>query len=161
MVFANAGIEIAVFSVFLAAVSRLLQIRFGNRKETNRIQEEMKKKQARLQELLKKSDEKSKKEAESVQAEMMGNMNKVMSSSTKVMLISMVVFVPALGIMAGLYNGTTVYSPIPLVVFHRASGLIPVSLELSAKSNWISWYFWWSLIGSLVLSVVFKKLKLE
>lgn len=161
MVFVNAGIEIAIFSVILAGVSHWLQIRFGNKKEVNQIQGEMKKKQARLKELLKKKDEKSKQEAETVQNEMMKDMNKVMGSSTKVMLLSMIVFIPALAILAAWYNGSVIQSPFPFVVFHRGIDWMPVSFEWSTKFNWISWYFWWSLVGSIVLGMVFKKMKLE
>lgn len=161
MVFVNAGIEIAIFSVLLAGVSRWLQIRFGNKKEVNQIQEGMKKKQERLKELLKKQDEKSKLEAERIQSEMMEGMNKVMGSSTKVMLLSMIIFIPALAILAAWYNGISIQSPFPFVVFHRGEGWIPVSFEWSSKFNWISWYFWWSLVGTMVLGMVFKKMKLE
>jgi uncharacterized membrane protein (DUF106 family) len=161
MVFFNAGIEIAIFSVILSVVSRWLQIRFGNKKEVNRIQAEMKKKQAQIQELLKKNDEKSKHEAETIQSGMMADMNKVMSSSMKVMMLSMIVFIPALAVLAAGYNGTIIQAPFPFVVFHRASGLIPVSFEWSSQFNWLSWYFWWSLVASLVLGMIFKRMKLE
>lgn len=160
MVFVDIGIEIAVISLALVLVSRAIRIRFGNEKELNQLQAQVKEKQKRMQELLKKEDEKSKKEAENIQTEMMGSLNKSMSLSMKTMVISMIIFVPALALLGGTYHGMTVVSPLAIPVFHHATGLIPFSVELSDHSNWFSWYFWWSIIGSLVLGFVLKKMKI-
>ena len=160
MVLGNMGLEIAVFSVGLALASRLLQIRFGNKKHTNALQEGIKKKQEQLKELLKKDDQKSKAQAQTIQTEMMEDLNKVMNSSMKVMIISSALFLPALALMGFLYNGQNIAAPFPIPVFHRGTDF-PFWVELSAKSNWFSWYFWWALIASFALTFIFKKMKIE
>lgn len=161
MVLGDIRLEIAVLSVGLAIVSRLIQARFGKRKEVNEIQQRVKQKQERLKELMKKEDTKSKNEAQTLQTEMMTELNTMMSYNMRVMFISLLIFGPALALLQAWYQGMIVESPISIPVFHRASGFPFFWLEITTHSNWFSWYFWWTLLAGIILGMVFKKLKIE
>ncbi|MBU0635434.1 DUF106 domain-containing protein [Candidatus Micrarchaeota archaeon] len=160
MVLVHIGIEIAIISIVLVVVARYLQIKYGNKKVVNAIQKEVKEKQNKIKELSKQDDPNAKKEADALQMEMMQDLSKMMSSNMRVMIVSMIIFIPGLALIGFLYNGMIVNSPIPLIVFHRGGDFF-FWFEITAKSNWFSWYLWWSIGTSIVMSVVFKKLKVE
>lgn len=160
-VLGNSGLEIAIISVFLALVSRVIQVKFGKKKEMNAIQQRSKEKQKRLKELENKTDAKSKEEAEKIRQQMMQDMSTMMNSSTRMMLISLVVFAPALALLAAWYSGKIIPAPIDWLVFHRAPELPWFWVEYTKNFNWFSWYLWTSIITGIVIGFVFKKLKWE
>ncbi|MFH0954944.1 MAG: EMC3/TMCO1 family protein [Candidatus Micrarchaeota archaeon] len=160
MVLINSVIDIAAISLAMAIVSRYLQHRFGKRNEMVAIQAQMKEKQKQIQELYKKGDEASKKKADKIQAEMMEHMNTMMSANMKVMMVSMVVFLPALWALSVWYSSAPVNLPFPFLIAHQGGPLF-IWFEIGTKTSWLWWYISISLISSIVIGFVLKQLKIE
>ncbi len=158
MVFVNPMIDIAGISLLLALASQLIQERFIDRKKMKKMQEGMKERQKKMQELVKKQDQKSKNELEALQSEMMESMQGMLSGSTKVMVASLVLFIPALWAFREFYEGAVIQLPIPLPWF--ADGLDILNpftwFSVYPETNWFGWYFVSYLAITLVINGVRK-----
>lgn len=160
MVLLNSVIDIALISIGMAIVSRFLQHRFGKRNEMVAVQAQMKEKQKQIQELYKKGDDASKKKADELQSEMMQSMNTMMGANLKVMVISMIVFLPALWALNEWYSKAPVILPFDFLIAHRG-GPFFIWFEIGTVTTWLWWYIAVSLIASVVLGFVLKQLKIE
>lgn len=148
--FINPQIDIALIAIALAVVSQVMQHTLTDRKWMKSSQKEMKEKQERIKELMKKGDS-AKGEIERLEKEMMDAMSKMMSGSMRLMLVSMIVFIPALWFLTGTYGNVVVPLPIP-IPWLGGEGIIPIMLY--NETNWLGWYLLCSLASSLGLNAV-------
>lgn len=155
MVFIDPRIELSILAFLLSIVSQGVQIVFGNKKEMLRHQAEMKKKQDKIKELSKSTNPNAKKELDKIQNEMMESFQVVMKSSTKIMMYSFVIFIPALFILSNLYGENTFVLPIPIPWFAPEPGfeiLNPFSwFSMYNQTNFIGWYALNSLVFSFLI----------
>ena len=153
----GAMVDIAVISVVLAGVSQAIQAKFMDRTLMKKQQEEMKKKQEKMRELMKKNDAKSKNELDSLQKEMLDSMNDMMSKSSKVMLVSLVIFLPAFALFGMFYGKEIINLPIPLPWLANGFDLFNIGtwgIEIYPQTNWFGWYFLTYLIVTLLFNVL-------
>lgn len=160
--FVSTIVDITIISIVLFGVSQAVQARFINRDEMKRQQEGMKAKQVKMKELMKKGDAKSKNELDAMEKEMMEDMQKMMSGSYKVMLVSMVVFLPALWFLNTFYGNAVIDMPVPLPWLRNGFDLFSIGswgIEIYAKTNWFGWYFVCFIVISLLYNFIsgFKK----
>ncbi|HLC92555.1 MAG TPA: EMC3/TMCO1 family protein [archaeon] len=149
----GAMVDIALITAVLYAISQTVQNKFMNKDDMKRHQEEIKIKQGKMKELMKKEDQKSKNELETLEREMMETMQKMMSGSSKVMLVSMVLFLPALWILGAFYGEAIIKLPIPLPWLSNGFDLFSIGtwgVAIYNETNWFGWYF----VCFLVLSVI-------
>ncbi len=150
------SVEIFVFSAILAVISKALQFVLMDRKAFLASQNKMKEQQKRIQELASKEDPESKKEMEKIQSEMLENLNKSMGGMLKMMVVSLIVFGPALVLLRGWYSADLVSLPFALPVIHSN-----LSFEITSTISWFWMYIYSSLLTSLVLGAILKALKYE
>ena len=153
MVFVDPQIEVSVIAVLLAIVSQGLQLTLGNKKEMLRHQGEMKKKQAKLKELSKSTHPDAKKQLEVIEKEMMESLNVVMKSSMKLMIASMVIFLPVFIGLSSIYGENIFHLPIPIPWFSvQFDFLNPIGwFSLYNSTSFVGWYFLNALIFSLLI----------
>ncbi len=150
-------VEIALISVGIALVSQLLQRKLMPREATQKRQEKIKKHQARMKELANKNDAKSKNELETLEKEMMEEMQVMMQGSTRMMMFSMVFILPVFWFLGEAYKEAIVQLPFPIPWF--AENWV---IKFFTETNWIGWYVLCSLVTSLVLNAalnVYTQLK--
>jgi len=145
----TAQIDIAIVTFVMAIVSQVLQRKFYNKDEMKSKQEMMKKNQERIKELMKKEDEKSKKELESLEKEMMDSMSGMMSGSMKMMMFSLIIFVPVFWFLGQNYEKALISLPVPLPWF---GGTGEPFIKLYNETNYIGWYVVCSIVFSMILN---------
>jgi len=150
------SIEIFAFSALLAVVSKVLQFTLMDRKAFLASQKQMKEQQKKMQELASKEDAESKKELESLQTQMLENFNKSIQMMGKMMVVSLVVFGPALYFLQAWFGGSLVQLPFPLPIVHR-----DLSFEITSTISWFWTYIYSSLVSSLIIGAILKALKME
>ncbi|MDO8624532.1 MAG: EMC3/TMCO1 family protein [Candidatus Diapherotrites archaeon] len=148
--------EILVFAALLAVVSKVLQFVVMDRKKFLASQKRMKEHQKRMNELSKKEDEASKKELEKTQKEMLEDLNASMQNMMKMMVVSLIVFGPALFLLKEAYAHELVGLPFALPILHSTW-----AFEITNHVSWFWAYIYSSIASSLVLSLILKALKIE
>ncbi len=153
--FFDAMIEISLVTLVLAFVSQFIQNKFVDRDKMKAKQLEMKEKQKRMKELAGKSDQKSLKELEVLEGELLESMQEMMSGSTKVMVFSLLVFFPAFVLLGHFYSDVVISLPVPLPWFAEGFDLFNVSswgIKFYSETNWLGWYFVSYLIITLLIN---------
>lgn len=122
--------------------------------------EKMKELQKKMNALMKVGSEKSKKELELLQTEMLDVNSKILKQSMKLMWVTMPVFLVAFTGMSYLYGGKSLESFIALPMFENFNMLnpmswIPVGLETSGI-GFFKMYFFYYLVISLGINLVEK-----
>lgn len=135
--FDNPAASLVVVSALFAVISQAVQLIFGNRKETRRVQKAMKEKNKELKELMSKGDQTDKSAVERVQKEMMELSTSTMKNMPKLMIVNMIVFLPLFGLVSHAYEGTKVNLFFPLNM-------------IWAQGDW----FWFYVLCSLLISLV-------
>lgn len=154
MVFFNAMAEIALFSIAITLVSRLIQERLVDKKTQKLHQQKMKENQKKINELLKRNDDGAKKEMERLQAEALESMNVLMQGNMKYMLFTMPLFLVFFAILGAMYGSTIINLPFPLPVIHRN-----FSFEITSKISWLWWYIYTGIIASIVINMITSALE--
>ena len=139
--------DITLIAIGLGIVSQALQRKLMNKKAMKANQEKMKEKQKKLNELLKKEDKKSKNEAESIQKEMLEEMNVMMKGSMRMMMASMIIFIPTFWYLGGVYGNEIISLPFPIPWFGAKE-----FIELYNETSWMGWY----VLNSLFFSILFN-----
>jgi len=153
-------VDITLISLGLVIVSQIIQNKFVNRDAMKAQQAEIKVKQARMKELTGKEDQKSKNEQEALQKEMFESMQKMMAGSTKVMIYSMVIFLPAFAILGFFYGEVIIDLPINLPWLSDGFDLFNTGtwgIQFYEQTNWFGWYFV-SYLALTILITIGKKL---
>lgn len=144
----NPTADIAIIALLIAVFNIILQLKFGKWKESRRIQKEIKEKNKRLMELLKKGDEKSKKEADELQKQILADTFKPMQNMTKPMLINLAVIVIIWPVIGATYSQAGYLISIPWD--------IPI---LGAKWGWLKWYIVTAFVFSGIINLILGKLE--
>lgn len=155
-------VEIAGISLVLAIVSQIIQNKFMDKEAMKKHQENMKVKQKRMKELMGKEDQKSKNELEALEKELMESMQKMMEGSTRTMMFSLVIFLPAYWLLGHFYEKTTINLPIPIPWLAEGFDLFNFStwgIKIYEQTNWLGWYFLTYLIISMIAGSAFSYLK--
>lgn len=150
-------VDIAMIAIGLSIVSQIIQRKVVNRGEMKRKQAEMKGKQNRIKELMKRNDTKSKNELQVLEREMMEAMSTMMKGSMKMMVYSMILFIPTLWFLSSSYGNEVIPLPISIPWFGTES-----LIQLYNETNWIGWYVLTSLICSLSFNAIiniYEKIK--
>jgi uncharacterized membrane protein (DUF106 family) len=138
MVFFDSALEIAIISVGVFALSKLIQNRFTDKEKMMRHRAESEKKQVRVKELLK-DHERNKEEIAKLQGEIMEHGMEIMSSSMKSMYISLPILLIIFFLLRMFYGDQYYHTPIPIIEFtnYLPSGLTfnPGFLELYFSLN--------------------------
>ncbi len=147
-------IDIALVAVVLSLLSQVMRRVLTDQKNIKKMQKGMKDKQAKIKELMKKEDAKSKKELERLQGEMMEGMALMMKGTNKLMLVSMVVFLPTFWFLGGVYGNFEFPLPVPLPWFGGE-----FFITLVSSTNFVGWYFVCSLVFSLVINGIINAIE--
>ncbi|MEK6942109.1 MAG: EMC3/TMCO1 family protein [archaeon] len=153
MVFFSPMIELAIISVAMVVVQKVLQLKIGNQKQLKEHQDKMKKTQEKVKELMKRDDEKSRKERENMEKEMLDSMNIVMGSSMKFMVVSLVVVLPVFWLVGSVYAQDVIDLPAPVPWIAPNVDIVnPLTwIHFYSQTNWIGWYVLTSLLFSLLV----------
>jgi len=143
MVLFSAVLDVSLFAVLVGLISQALQRKLMDKKGQKAKQEAMKEKQKKLKELMKQGDEKSKKEAERINMELMGDMKDMFKGMQKFMIASLIVVMPIF------YLGVSSYKEEIFVVF---GWQVPQFIF----PPYIVWYFISSIIFSLIFNLIMK-----
>jgi uncharacterized membrane protein (DUF106 family) len=143
-------VDIALISLALALVSQFIQRVVFDKKGMQAKQKEMKEKSTKARELMKKGDDKSMKQMEELNKEIMESMSTMMSGSFKMMAVMFIVYMPVLWYLPEAYSGT-IDLPIPLPwLGGEGQGLI----AFTSTTNWLGWYFISAMVFSLGLNAI-------
>ncbi len=151
MVFFNPQLEVSVIAAALVVVSQAVQEMFGKRKELLKYQEDMKKKQAKMKELVKSTHPNAKKELEEAEKEMLESLNFITKNSMRMMVVSLIVFLPVYFLLGQIYGHLTFNLPIPIPWF-------AVSLEMFNPFTWFELYSQTNFVGWYALNALFFSL---
>ncbi len=143
MVVFSAVIDVSLFAILVGIISQVLQRKLMNKKEQKAKQDKMKEKQKKLKELMKNQDEKSRKEAEQLNIELMQDMKDMFKGMQKFMIASFVVILPIF------YLGVSSYAKETFIVF---GWQVPEFFF----APYIVWYMISSIIFSLIFNAVMK-----
>ncbi|MBN2127049.1 MAG: DUF106 domain-containing protein [Candidatus Diapherotrites archaeon] len=149
MVFIDSGIEIIGITLLLSVASQMLRRKYAHPKEMKIQQDKMKEIGKKQKELMAKTDDKSKKESENLQNEMFQIMGEMNGKLMKNMMVSMVLFLPALFVLRTFYEGIIFGLPIPIPWFGENW-----SIQLYNETNWLGLYALLSLIFGLILNII-------
>lgn len=139
-------IDVALISAGLSIVSFALQRKLLNKDELKALQESMKEKQKKLNELLKRQDKQAKEEIDGLQKEMIEASGKMMQKSMKQMFATLIIVLPVFWYLGFAYGETKIVFPFELPF-------------IGSSGNWIIWYIIVSIITSIVLMIIEKALK--
>ncbi len=153
MVLFNPMVELSLIAVAMVIIQQAIQEKIGNKKQLKEHQEKMKNIQEKVKGLIKKDDEKSRNERESLEKEMIESMNIVMQGSMKFMVVSLVIVLPLFWIAGLVYGAETINLPLPVPWFAASLELFnPLTwIELYSQTNWIGWYVLNSIIFSILI----------
>jgi uncharacterized membrane protein (DUF106 family) len=154
MVFVNPLVDIAFISFGLSVLVQALQRVLGSKQAMQKHQTGMKEKQEKMKVLMKNTDKQSQKELEKLQGEMLESMNDMMKGSMKMMVASMILFIPALWFLQGTYDGAVIALPVPMPWFVQGFDVLNIGswgIEFYKQTNWLGWYFVTSLAFSLLI----------
>ncbi len=154
MVFFNAMAEIALFSVAITLVSRLIQEKLVDKKKQKIHQDRMKENQKRINELMKRNDEAAKKEMEILQGEALESMNVIMQGNMKYMFFTMPLFLAFYWVLGQWYGNAPITLPFPFPVIHRN-----FSFEITSTISWLWWYIYMGVIASILINAITSSLK--
>ena len=154
-------VDISLISIFLVTASQIMQRTVVDKREMKRQQDQMKENQKKMKELMSKQDQKSKNQLEALEKEMLDSMNSVMKGSMRLMLYSLVVFIPAFFFMGGfdfgvisfggVYSQATIELPVPLPWFGSES-----IIQFYNETNWLGGDFVSYLVLTLIIGQLFK-----
>jgi len=159
MAFINPIIDIVLITLVVVVISRILQAKLVNKKEQKAAQKRMKEKQAKIKELMKNSDEKSKSEMDRLQKEMFEDMNATMQGSMRYMMFSLPLFLGAFFVLGQFYGGQVLTSPTLLPKFDNFFFLNPFTWMPTGwgyETGWLKLYFVTYLISSIVIALAMK-----
>ena len=155
----NPMIDILAISAILSIGSTVLRSKFIDQGKMKEQQKEIKEKQAKMKDLIGKQDQKSKNELEALEKEVLEAMNTMLSSSTKVMMFSMVLFLPAFFLMGLFYEKAIIDLPIALPWFNSAWNIWDLGtyanfgIQIYQQTNWFGWYFASYLLTTIVITI--------
>jgi len=155
-------VDITIISLFLAVISQIIQNKFMDRDAMKKQQAEIKEKQKMMKELASKTDPKSKNELEAIQKEMFGQMQKMMGGSTKVMIASAVIFLPAFALLGFFYSEAVIDLPVPIPWLSDGFDLFNLGtwgIEIYEQTNWFGWYILSYLVITIIINLGRKVLK--
>lgn len=154
MAFFSPMADIGLIAFVLAIVSQALQRKFLDKKKMKEHQDTIKEKQSKIKELASKNDVNLKSEIEKLELETMETMNLMMKNSLRHMVVTFIIIIPAFWWIGSTYAGTSVKMPFPLPVMHR-----DFSFEITQTLGWFWYYFYASLVSSLVLNALMNVLE--
>ncbi len=143
MVVFSAVLDVTLFAVIVGLISQALQRKLMDKKAQKAKQQAMKEKQKKLKELMKQGDEASKKEAERLNMELMGDMKDMFKGMQKFMIASLIVIMPIF------YLGVSTYAKETFIVF---GWKVPQFIF----PPYIVWYFISSIIFSIIFNLIMK-----
>lgn len=149
MAFFNAIIEIALVSIAITIVSRMLQEKLVDKKKQKMHQDRMKENQKKIKELARRSDDGAKKEMEKLQTETLESMNAVMQGNMKYMLFSFPLFIVFFAVLGAVYGSTTIKLPFPLPVLHS-----DFSFEITSTISWLWWYIYSAMVAGIIINAI-------
>jgi len=152
-------IDIALISIALSTAIQLLSRKLVDRKQLKIHQEEIKKKQKRMQHLMKEKPHNYEQELDKLQKESMELMSTMMSGSTKQMMVSFAVYIPFLWFFNWNYVNAIVNLPVPVpfwTAFDWGNANTWFAFKLWTESSWVGWYVLVSLIYSLLFNGAFN-----
>jgi len=139
----SAVIDVSLFAIVVGIISQILQRKLMDKKGQKAKQQAMKEKQAKLKELMKNNDEKSRQEAEKLNSELMTDMKEMFKGMQKFMIASLVVIMPIF------YLGVSNYAKEIFIVFGWE---VPQFIF----PPYIVWYMISSIAFSLIFSTIMK-----
>jgi len=152
-------IDIGLITVAVVIISRFLQSKLIDKKKQKQAQKNMKEKQARIKELMKSQDGKSRDEMERLQKELLLEMNETMQGSMRYMMFSLPLFFGAFFVFGHFYGNQVFEAPFLLPKFDNFFFLNPltwVPAGWSLETGWLKLYFVTYLIASILLGIAFK-----
>jgi uncharacterized membrane protein (DUF106 family) len=152
-------VEISLVAVAVVVASRFLQSMRIDKEKQKAAQTRMKEKQAKIKELMKQGDEKSKGEMQRLQKEMFEEMSESMQGSMRYMLFSLPLFFGAFFVLGHFYGGTLFEAPFLVPKFENFFFLNPltwVPVDWVLQTGWLKWYFITYLITSIFLGIILK-----
>ena len=134
--FVSPAVDLVVVAALFTVITQTLQSVLTDRKALRNAQKEMKEKQKRYQEMIKKGNAANPADTENAQKEMMEMMQMSMKSMPKLMIANMIVFIPLYAMVSNVYHGMTV-------------PLYPPFSWVWPQADW----FWYYVLNSLIISL--------
>jgi len=159
MALITAALDIALVAAGIVVASRLLQNRLIDKEKQKASQKNMKEKQAKIKELMRNGDEKSKKEMERLQTEMLQEMSETMQGSMRYMMFSLPIFFGVWFVLGYFYGNMLIDAPFLVPKFNGFFMFNPftwIPVGWNMQSGWLKWYFISYLLISITLGIVLK-----
>lgn len=152
--FAFISPEVDIFVIVLAVsiVMQIVQRKFLDKKRMKMIQQEMREKSKKLNEMAKQGKSETK-EAKELQGQVMTLMSESFKGMPKQMLFSMAIYVPVFFVVGALYADAVIATPFPVPWLSGEEGSI---IKLFTETNWFGYYVLMGLIVSIVIGIVLK-----
>ena len=150
------AVVIFIMTVVLAFTSRMLQRKLVDRKKMKENQRKAKENMKLIKQYMKEGESK-KKELDALQKENLDLQMDMMKGSNKVMLVSLPIFLVFLWALSSVYGGVVFES---LFALPKFAGYFPVNLFAAEgwtiTTGYIKAYFFYSVISSILMWIVFK-----
>ena len=152
-------VDIAVASMILVAITKILQSKLIDKEKMKQRQAEMKEKQKQMKELARQDDERSRQQMKQLQGEMLQASTEMMQGNLRYMIISLPLLLVFFGLLRTFYAAEQVALPFALPWFRSFQMFNPLSwVDFTMKNplGWLAWYVYCSLAVSLVFGIVNK-----
>ncbi len=152
-------VDISLVALAVVAVSRLLQARMIDKGKQKAAQARMKEKQAKIKQLMRNNDDKSRQEMQRLQQEMFEEMSETMQGSLRYMMFSLPIFFGAYFVLGMFYGGISFETPFLVPKFEGFFLFNPFTwmpTDWVMHTGWLKWYFITYLIVSIALGIVLK-----
>ena len=159
MVLFDPLLEIGLIAIIVVVASRLLQTKFIDKKKQKETQASMKIKQAKIKELMKNDDEKSKNEMEQLQKELFEEMGEMMQGTTRYMMFSLPIFFGVFFVLGQFYGIQVFTTPFLVPKFEGFFMLNPFSwmpVDWVNQTGWLKWYIIIYFVLSMGWGIVLK-----
>ena len=159
MVIISPTIDISLIAVAVVVISKIMQAKFIDKKKQKESQARMKEKQKKIKELMHKEDEKSKNEMDTLQKELLEEMNETMQGTMRYMMFSLPLFLGAFFVMGTLFGIEMFETPFLVPKFEGFFMFNPFTwmpVGWVGQTGWLKWYFIVYLITSITIGIVMK-----
>ena len=159
MVIISPTIDISLIAMAVVVISKIMQAKFIDKKKQKESQARMKEKQKKIKELMHKEDEKSKNEMDTLQKELLEEMNETMQGTMRYMMFSLPLFLGAFFVMGTLFGIEMFETPFLVPKFEGFFMFNPFTwmpVGWVGQTGWLKWYFITYLITSITIGIVMK-----
>ncbi len=150
----NPIIDITLIALAVSMFTFIIQEKTGAKKKMEQSKKQMDELKKKIDDL-QKNPEKNKKEIENLTHEMLKNSAETMKASFGTMKYTMIPVLIVFILTGWVYGEETIVFPEPMVIPWFGEGF---SIVLYTSTNWFGWYILISLVSSIIINLVGKRL---